>query len=303
MQYIISVDGGGTKTEAIAYDLEGNVISQGYSGYSNLLINEKEGINHIIEAIENCLLPLSKENCLFLFLGLAGYGGIKDINPLESALNESFRIPFKIVNDARLAHAALLNGKSGVLTIAGTGSVCIGLDQEKIVTTGGWGHLIGDEGSGYWICMEIFKNITQEFDENIQLSYLSQKLIEKLQLNEVDELKQYIYHNPKSVIASHVPFIVEMAGMGDLIALDVLERAGKLLAKTTLQAIKKLKLQGAPRVAIKGSILQHIQIVQNSFVHSIREQYPSVKFYTDHISSTYGGYLLAMKEINICIKK
>ncbi|WP_088014087.1 BadF/BadG/BcrA/BcrD ATPase family protein [Gottfriedia acidiceleris] len=298
MKYVIGLDGGGTKSEAIAYNLEGEIISQGYSGFSNLLINEEDGINHIIEAIKNCLSPLSKENCLFLFLGIAGIGGVKDLGPLEKALNEAFRIPFKIVNDAQIAHAALLNGQSGVLTIAGTGSICIGMHKERTVTAGGWGHLLGDEGSGYWICMEIFKKITQEFDEGIPLSYLSLKMLEKLQLKEAEDLKKYIYHNTKAEIASHVPFIVEMATMGDLMALTVLERAGQLLGKTTVQAIKKLNLREEPRVAIKGSILSRILVVQKTFIQTIHEHYPTAIFYTDEISSTFGGYLLAMKEVN-----
>ncbi|PEL12313.1 N-acetylglucosamine kinase [Bacillus sp. AFS017336] len=298
MKYIISLDGGGTKSEAVAYDLEGNVISQGYSGFSNLLINEKDGINHIIEAIEKCLSTLSKENCLFLFIGIAGIGGVKDRSPLERALNDAFQIPFKIVNDAQIAHAAMLNGQSGVLTIAGTGSICIGMHKEHTVTAGGWGHLLGDEGSGYWICMEVFKKITQEFDEGIPLSYLSLKMLERLQLKEADGLKKYIYHNIKAEIASHVPFIVEMANLGDLMALTVLERAGQHLGKTTIQAIKKLNLREEPRVAIKGSILQRIPVVQKTFIQTIHEQYPTVLFYTEDVSSTFGGYLLAMKELN-----
>lgn len=298
MKYIISLDGGGTKSEAVAYNLEGEIISQGFSGFSNLLVNEKDGINHMIEAIENCLSPLSKENCLFLFLGIAGIGGVRDRGPLEKALNDAFHIPFKIVNDAQIAHAALLNGQSGVLTIAGTGSICIGVHKERTVTAGGWGHLLGDEGSGYWICMEIFKKITQEFDEGIPLSYLSLKMLERLQLKEADGLKKYIYHNTKAEIASHVPFIVELANMGDLMALTVLERAGQLLGKTTIQAIKKLDLKEEPRVAIKGSVLQRIPVVQKTFIQTIREHYPIVEFYTEDVSSTYGGYLLAKNEVN-----
>jgi N-acetylglucosamine kinase-like BadF-type ATPase len=298
VKYVIGLDGGGTKSEAIAYNLDGEIISKGYSGFSNLLINEEDGINHIIAAIENCLSPLSKENCLFLFLGIAGIGGVKDRSPLEKALNDAFHIPFKIVNDAQIAHAALLNGQSGVLSIAGTGSICIGMQKERTVTAGGWGHLLGDEGSGYWICMDIFKKITQEFDEGVPLSYLSLKMLEKLQLKEAEELKKYIYHNTKAEIASHVPFIVEMANIGDLIALSVLERAGQLLGKMTIQAIKKLNLREEPRVAIKGSILSRIPVVQKTFIQTIHEHYPTVAFYTDEISSTYGGYLLAMKEVN-----
>ncbi|PGS49846.1 BadF/BadG/BcrA/BcrD ATPase family protein [Bacillus sp. AFS041924] len=298
MKYIISLDGGGTKSEAVAYNLEGEIISQGFSGFSNLLVNEKDGINHMIEAIENCLSPLSKENCLFLFLGIAGIGGVRDRGPLEKALNDAFHIPFKIVNDAQIAHAALLNGQSGVLTIAGTGSICIGVHKERTVTAGGWGHLLGDEGSGYWICMEIFKKITQQFDEGIPLSYLSLKMLERLQLKEADGLKKYIYHNTKAEIASHVPFIVELANMGDLMALTVLERAGQLLGKTTIQAIKKLDLKEEPRVAIKGSVLQRIPVVQKTFIQTIREHYPIVEFYTEDVSSTYGGYLLAKNEVN-----
>jgi N-acetylglucosamine kinase-like BadF-type ATPase len=166
------------------------------------------------------------------------------------------------------------------------------------MTAGGWGHLLGDEGSGYWICIEMFKRITKEYDEGLPLSYLSHKILEKLQLKEVDELKQYIYHATKGEIASHVPFVVENARMGDLTALDLLEKAGQLLAKTTIQAIKKLGLEDKPRVAIKGSILVQIPFVQNAFIQVLKERHPAVEFFINDVSSTYGGYLLAKNELN-----
>lgn len=296
-KYIISLDGGGTKSEAIAYELDGTIIGHGYSGFSNILINEQDAIKHIIEAIENCLCNLEKKDCLFLYLGLAGYGGVKDRKHVEKALFDRFHIPFKIVNDAQIAHAALLDGKDGVLTIAGTGSVSLGSNLNRFVTTGGWGHLLGDEGSGYWISMEVFKKITREFDEDLPLSNLSRKLLNRLKLNEIDEIKRYIYHETKGEIASNVPFIVEEAVMGDLFAKEVLERAGQLLANITLQAIKKSSLHSSPRVAIKGSILQQVSFVQNAFVDAIRDMHPTVEFCMKDVSSTYGGYLLALKEI------
>lgn len=111
MSYIIGVDGGGSKTEAVAYDLEGNKLSEGKSGYGNLLINEKQAIANIIQAIEQCVAPINNGNCHYICLGLAGYGGVENPQGIKSALSKAFNTPFTIVNDGIIAHAALLKGK------------------------------------------------------------------------------------------------------------------------------------------------------------------------------------------------
>lgn len=294
MNYIIGVDGGGTKTEAVAYDLTGEKISEGKAGCGNLLLDEKQALINIIDAIEQCLALLKNEECQYICLGLAGYGGVKNTKGITDALSEAFNIPFMIVNDGIIAHAALLKGKNGILTISGTGSVSIGVQNGIEKSAGGWGHILGDEGSGYWIAMQVFMKMRQE-DEGLNYSDLTQLILTKLGYQSVLELKKFIYSATKAEIASFVPIIVQQAKAGDDFAKNILEQAGCHLAKITLDVCKKLNFDNNVTIAIKGSVLTNIQTVQTSFIEKIKQEKPEVQFILEDVSSTLGCYYLALK--------
>lgn len=298
MSYIIGVDGGGTKTEAVAYDLNGKKISEGKAGYGNLLINEKQAIINIIDAIEQCLVSLKREECQYICLGLAGYGGVKNTKGVKDALYEKFHIPFTIVNDGMIAHAALLRGKDGILTISGTGSVSIGVHNGIEKLAGGWGHILGDEGSGYWIAMQAFMNMTKEEDEGLVYSQLTNLILSKLGYSDVLEIKKFIYAASKAEIAAFVPIIAELAKAGDPFSQNILRQAGYHLAKITLDVYKKLNFEHSTTVAIKGSVLTHISMVQESFVAHLKHKKPDITLILDDVSSTLGCYYLSLKYIN-----
>ncbi|MGG2093419.1 BadF/BadG/BcrA/BcrD ATPase family protein [Bacillus sp. S13(2024)] len=298
MSYMIGVDGGGTKTEAVAYDLNGKKISEGKAGYGNLLLNEKQAIINIIAAIEQCLVSLKSEECRYIYLGLAGYGGVKNKKGIKDALYEKFHIPFTIVNDGRIAHAALLKGKDGILTISGTGSVSIGVHKGIEKLAGGWGHILGDEGSGYWIAMQAFMNMTKEEDEGLVYSELTNVILSKLGYSNALETKKFIYAASKDEIAAFVPIIAEFAEAGDQFSQNILRQAGYHLAKITLDVYKKLNFEDRITVAIKGSVLTNISIVQDSFVAHLKEKQPDITLILDDVSSTLGCYYLSLKYIN-----
>jgi N-acetylglucosamine kinase-like BadF-type ATPase len=102
-KYILGVDGGGTKTEAIAYALDGSEISRGYAGLGNILIDKNLALNNIQLAILECVKKLSLDNCMYLCLGLAGCeaGGNKAV--IQQYLKKKFNCPIKVINDGELA--------------------------------------------------------------------------------------------------------------------------------------------------------------------------------------------------------
>jgi N-acetylglucosamine kinase-like BadF-type ATPase len=297
VKYLIGVDGGGTKTEAAAYDFDGKLLSKGIAGYGNLLIDEAQAIANIHTAIEQCLEPLGRKDCLYLYLGLAGYGGVVDTRTIEESLRHAYGVPFTIVNDALIAHAALLKGEDGILTISGTGSVSIAKKDEKLIMTGGWGHLLGDQGSGYWIALEAFKRMTVEADLQQARSPLTTNILSRLELNEIADIKKFIYTSSKGDIASVVPMIVEQADDGDESARTILKEAGWHLAEMTLAAYRHLPFSSSFPIAVKGSILTKIPFVQTAFTDKIKETLPNATLILDDVSSTIGCYYLAKKKI------
>ncbi|MFS0784736.1 BadF/BadG/BcrA/BcrD ATPase family protein [Bacillus sp. 1P06AnD] len=297
MAFIIGVDGGGTKTEAAAYHMGGNKLAEGRSSYGNVLINRKGAVRHIIAAINQCVNQLLLEECRFIYIGLAGLGGVEDPDSISREIQELFRVPTKVVNDGVIAHAAMLKGKDGILTISGTGSVSIGRSKGVYHLAGGWGHLLGDEGSGYWIAMQAYKKVIQESERMQHYSQLSMSILDRHEIKEAEELKKFIYAATKGEIAALVPLIKNLAENGDEMAGSILHQAGVLLAEQTLLLWNKVGFQNYGTIAVKGSVLSKIPMVLSAFEEKCASIKKEAKFMVEDLSSTLGGFYLAMDEI------
>ena len=297
MQYIIGVDGGGTKTEAIAYDLDGREISRGYAGLGNILIDKDTALKNIELSILECTEKLKLDDCVYLCLGLAGCEAGDNKVIIQQYLKGRFNCPIKVINDGEIALSALLKGNDGIMTIAGTGSITIGKYNGKEVRVGGWGHLIGDQGSGYFIVMAAIKIIFTEHDLGLTDSMLTKEIFRATNCENRKQLLQFVYNSNKGEIAALVPVILKMCENGDNTCTQILKDAGVDLAKNTIRAIKLLGVKGTIKVAIKGSIITKIQIVKDEFKNEFVRNTIKIQLYDEDISSAKGAYYQGIIEI------
>lgn len=299
MTFVIGVDGGGTKTEAIAYDLEGNELARGSSGFANLAVDIAKSIRHLWAAVQLCLERVERKKCLAIYLGIAGLESMTSRQAMEISLRPILPAPFHIISDVQLAHTAALKGKDGILTISGTGSVCLGTLQGKRIFTGGWGHLLGDEGSGYWIAIQAIRKAIGEEETGQPVSLFSQKLIDFLGVSKRRHLISSVYSSNKGEIASLVPVIVEMANEGEQHAIQLLHRAGEELGKTTLRCWRKLGFPKSITLAMSGSVLAQVEQVRTAFIHRVKSTIPQVKIVIPKGSVTKGALYLAQQQKRI----
>lgn len=296
MKYIIGVDGGATTTEAVAYSLEDKEMGKGYSGFGNLLLDFNEAVKNIISAIEQCQISLKEQNgqgeCLGIYLGLAGIEVSDNIHKVETLLKEKFHCKVQGFHDTELAHAAILKGEDGIITISGTGSVSYGLYKGKQARTGGWGHILGDEGSGYKIALEAFKRMTLEDDSGWDRSKLTQTIMNKLNADTVNDIKGFIHTASKGEIASFAPIVVELARASEINSVNILKQAGKELAIMTERLYKKLGINESMNIGVKGSILSKVDIVREEFKSCLERDLDSVNILVEDISATKGACYL-----------
>jgi N-acetylglucosamine kinase-like BadF-type ATPase len=298
VQYVIGVDGGGTKTVAVAYDLKGNVLGEGRSGFSNVMVDFKKATKHILAAIHQAQQNLQKEDCKFIYLGIAGSEGIENKDELIKIITDEFQTKINVVNDSIIAHAATLKGEDGILAISGTGAIAIGIKAEKSVFTGGWGHLLGDEGSGYWIVMEAFRQMIVETDESLALCQLSEALLKEMGYSDPQDIKLFAYSRPKAEIAKLSRVVTRLADKGDKTACRILYDAGQRLGRMTWNCCEKLGYDDQVVIGLSGSIFEHIPQVLDSYKQflSSKIQVP-IELILDEVPATKGAYYLALKEI------
>lgn len=296
MNYIIGVDGGGTKTEAAAYSLEDKELCKGYSGFGNLILDWNQAVSNIIDSIEKCIRSINHKGeqgkCLCIYLGLAGIEANHNKERIEKVLKEKFLCEVQALNDADIAHAAMLKGEDGIMTISGTGSISYGLYKGQKSRTGGWGHILGDEGSGYFIALQAFKRMILEEDSVLAKSELTKAIMSKLNINKVNDIKGFIYSASKGEIAGYAPIVVKLAEASEINSINILKRAGKDLAIMTEKLYKKLGIKQPINIGIKGSILTEVDIVREEFISYLQMNLKGITIIKEDISSTKGACYL-----------
>ncbi|MGL4454121.1 MAG: N-acetylglucosamine kinase [Sarcina sp.] len=295
MKYVIGVDGGGTKTETVAYDLEGNKLASILTGFGNLVNGKDEALKNILSGIKQIFDNYGKENVEGIYLGLAGSEVGFNADIVYETVKREFKIDSVVMNDSELALKALLKGEDGILTIAGTGSISFGIHENVQWKSGGWGHLLGDEGSAYKIAIEGLKHMIYENDNNMELGELSIALLDALEISKVDDIIGFVYSSTKDEIAKFAQIVSRLAEKGDEKSLSIMVSEGKLLGETTRQVFSKLGFESCS-VGLVGGVIKKSKVFREAFENYLGERANIVSFIDDDISPAKGAYYIYKKE-------
>lgn len=263
--YYIGVDAGGTKTKTAIVNENEEILFAYESGPGNIAVNLDEAKTNILEGIWTALTSPYGSNCKAIVVGVAGAGRGTLKKSLLSFLTKSVPLPLLIISDAELAYYSIFQNNNGILVIAGTGSILLARSKDGFRTLGGWGHLLGDEGSAYDIGVQALKVVIQELEERGIHSLFAKTIAGKYDIGDEFRLKEFVYSGDKAKIASIALTVYQLAKSGDRIALDLLKKAGTSLAQQTLRLIDILQIQGPVPIACKGSLLEKNEIVFQYF--------------------------------------
>jgi N-acetylglucosamine kinase-like BadF-type ATPase len=281
-QLFLGVDGGGTKTHIAIMNSSGKTVSEGFAGPSNpLRVGVETAVDNIVKAITQATDggELSRGDIAAATLGLAGVRRAD----LRQRVRESFikRIGIKnavVITDAEIALYATTLGKSGLVVIAGTGSVCFGKNEAgTIAISGGWGPLAGDEGGGVGIARDALHAVAKASDGRGKPTELSERASEYFRASGPENLIVAIY-SPQvdnTRIAGFARLVVESALDGDRIAVDILRDAGRELGIAAVAVITKLGLKnGKVPIGCVGSIFSAGAVLTDSMLATIQKAAP-----------------------------
>lgn len=297
MSYVIGVDGGGTKTEAVAYDLNGEVLAKSLTGFGNLVNDKEEALKNVTDSIKILIEKLGRDGLKGIYLGLAGSEVGDNAKIVYEEVKSQFEIESKVMNDSDLALKALLRGEDGILVIAGTGSIAFGIKEENQSKCGGWGHLLGDEGSAYKISIEAIRKMINDYDYGVELSELSKEILEKLSFKEVDDIVGFVYSSTKDEIAQLAGLVSKYAESGDEFAKDILVREGKDIAKQAERIYNKLGFESC-RIGLVGGVIRKSKYFRNAFEEYLKSNINVDAFIDDDVSAAKGAYYIYKKENN-----
>ncbi len=200
----------------------------------------------------------------------------------------------EVCGDEDIALDAAFHGGPGILAVSGTGSIFIGRSADgTMYPVGGWGPVLADEGSGWWIGVEAVRAGFWARDRGIETTLLAE--VQKAWgLNSLGELVEKGNDRPGPDFAALVPLVVRCAESGDEMARAVLERAGADLAELiTLVAVKMMETsdgrEGPIGVAYVGSILEHVAIVRQTMIAALAESAPQTYVLEGAVNSLEGA--------------
>lgn len=302
LKYVIGIDGGGTKTILRASGLDGITLTEVAGGPSNMhtasIIEVSKELYGMLDSALN-LKALKKEDCGCLCMGAAGVDREYERKLLEGLFyNYGLTCPIYIANDAEVMLAAGVGKPEGVVVISGTGSIAYGKDKKgNACRSGGWGHLIGDEGSGYWIAKEAINAAVKAFDKRGEETMLLEMLMTKLGLKEPWDFIGYIYNNQtdKKDIASLAVATAEACKAGDKVAQGILENASWELFTACDAVIKKLNFANEDySIVAGGSVLQCNEFVYDTFCSYVKGKYPRADIIKPAQNAAAGAAAIAL---------
>jgi N-acetylglucosamine kinase-like BadF-type ATPase len=306
MKYLIGIDGGGTKTDCAIADLSGKIINQTTGKPSNfLIIGVEEAVENLFSLIEANLFQLEGDfaDVKQIVIGVAGAGRKEDAQLLEKSFKDyadQERIHFKrvsVLSDAHIALEGAFPDSVGCILIAGTGSILFGKDEKGAIhRVGGFGRLIGDEGSGYSIGRKALNAVSKASDGRGEETMISELLDAKMHSGSASNIINKVY-NDNLDVASVARIVIEAAEEGDPIAEDILdEEADELVlhVKSLLDKIHTDKLN----VAFSGSLLDNKNFYSDLLKQKIKSTLPRVEVVKPAASPVSGAILLAKRIVN-----
>lgn len=267
-EYVIGVDGGGTKTRVVIADGGQRILGEGVSGPSNpLRVGVANAAAAIREAIDRACATAAvrRSDIVAAEVGLAGVRREDLRERMREALTGLGIGSIEVVTDAQIALYGATDGKPGVVLIAGTGSICCGVNARgKRACAGGWGPLVGDEGSGSWIARRGLQAVAQAADGRARKTTLTEAACQYFNVAMPDDLSTAIYapSMTNERIAGFGRHVIEAAKNRDAVAREVVAEAGRELGSTATAVIRKLRMEReAFQIAYVGGIFAAGELV------------------------------------------
>ena len=176
-----------------------------------------------------------------------------------------------VISDASLALYAAHGNADGILIISGTGSIGYRRDGDTLLRCGGWGHLLGDEGSGYDIVIRAFRAVTEAADAGLAAPQPLQDALLDAMGVDASQWVSHLYRSTKAQIAALFPAVAACAAQGDPLSRRLLTQAGEQLGALVSALLARQPSPTALPVACSGGILTKNSIVRAAFARAIRD--------------------------------
>lgn len=280
-ELVLGVDGGGTKTHAVIIDDKQEILGEGLAGPSNpLRVGMGSAAAAIREAVDKACIAarIKRAEIMAAEIGLAGVRRADVRDRMRESLLGLGIASIEIVTDADIALYGATGGKPGLVIIAGTGSICCGVNARgRQACAGGWGPLAGDEGGGIWIARRALQSVAQALDGRGTGTSLIEKACDYFHLAVAEDLSTAIYATSMTNerIARFGKCVTVAAQEGDAVARAIISEAGCELGTAANAVIRNLRMGREHfQVAYVGGVFRAGELILEPLRRKIYEVAP-----------------------------
>ena len=285
---ILGVEGGGTKTSWVLVEHEEagfRVIDQGKLPPSNFRLTSSERLRAIFQQ-----MPAEADRVGMFLAGCATEDDRRLLAKLSAEVWSTARIVVGSDRDSGLA--AALGKADGIAVNAGTGASVTGRRGERIEKAGGWGHILGDAGGGYFLSLQALRFILREYDLHRGEAQFTASILRALSLNSRDDLVRWAQTADKLEVASLAPVVFEAATNGDEHVMKIVEDGAGVLSEYTAAVATRLGLL-APKVILLGGLFQRDGVYVHAFKRKLKKNLSDARVAMSEQSPELGAAWLA----------
>ena len=301
---ILAVDAGGSTTRCMLASTDGSVLGFGTGGPGNHILSGWETTRASFRDATTHALRCAGAVATTVDVAVAGSAGVgpngQGREVIEWLLTDLVPPATRVqaTGDMVAGFWGALQVPVGVVVTAGTGSVAFGRNPRgNTCQVGGWGHIMGDEGSAYDIATQALRAMARAVDGRAAPTDLTPRLIAAIGgRSAVDAaVRLYTESGSREEIASLAVHVTAAAERGDAVAVAILRRAGEELALMAVTALHMLELQAEPvSVSFAGSVFEAGSWVYEPFAAAVHAAMPAARIEPPLLSPLGGAFRLAI---------
>lgn len=297
-RYIIGVDGGGTKTKAVAARMDGTVLASAVGGGLNAgQIGADQAQRNLLDVLRRLTQGLcgSAARVVVGDPSLDGPASPSAVRAFARDWIEPERLT--LTSDVHLALFAFSQGAPAAMAVCGTGSMLVRMDENgETRTAGGWGHVLGDPGSGYALALDGLRAAIDFWEGVSDARALAERALAFFRLRAPRELIEVVYRpeTRPSDLAAFGREVLALAKASDEAALNLLRAQMTRLARGAAALLRPCP--GVRRVGLYGGVFEHSEEARGAFSEALHAACPNAETARPALPPEIGGVLLALRD-------
>jgi N-acetylglucosamine kinase-like BadF-type ATPase len=301
-RHVIGIDAGGTKTVCQLADATGRIVAETEGGGANLQSAGELGVEKVLHAVMDEAIGSREIVPSVICLGIAGVDRADDAAVVEAIMRRiGYKARVVVTNDALVALVAGAGDGPGIVIVAGTGSIAYGRNAaNRAARAGGWGYVLGDEGSGYWIGRHALRAVVRQADDRGRATALTPLILRHFAVARAQDLVHQVYYRGlrPSEIAAIATYVQQAHEGGDEVANEIIDSAARELAAAAASVAKRLGMNGDTfPFVLSGGIFRAVPWLVEVLTARLHDVAPHATVSTLRKQPAWGSVQIALAEL------